>query len=87
MYLLLSLTVWIAVPSAGMDAHQSQLFNEKVPEDSVKLVNYTDKDDLTVVTALGINRKVETLGYAVQEVSSDKITTVKDANFDLTPKS
>lgn len=81
LYLLLSLTVWIAVPSSRMDAHQAQLFNEKVPEDSVKLVNYTDKDDLTVVTALGINRKVETLGYAVQEVSSDKITTVKDANF------
>lgn len=81
LYLLLSVTVWIAFPSARIDAHQVHVADEKVPEDSLNFANYTDKGDLTVVTALGVNRKVETLGYAVQEISSDKITTVKDANF------
>ena len=37
--------------------------------------------DEVVVTALGIKREEKTLSYNVQKVSSDKLTTVKDANF------
>lgn len=35
----------------------------------------------TVVTALGIRRDQKALSYNVQEVKSDQVTTVKDANF------
>ncbi len=42
-------------------------------------------EDLTidgvVITALGIKRETKSLTYDVQEVSSDKFTTVKDASF------
>ncbi len=34
-----------------------------------------------VVTALGIKRKEKALSYNVQQVKSDELTTVKDANF------
>lgn len=34
-----------------------------------------------VVTALGITREKKTLGYAVQEISSDALTTAKDNNI------
>ena len=37
--------------------------------------------DNVVVTALGIKRSEKALSYNVQQVSSDQITTVKDANF------
>ena len=37
--------------------------------------------DDVVVTALGIKRSEKALSYNVQQVSSDQITTVKDANF------
>lgn len=37
--------------------------------------------DEVVVTALGIKRSAKALSYNVQEVKSDEITTVKDANF------
>ncbi len=37
--------------------------------------------DEVVVTALGIKREEKTLSYNVQKVTSDKLTTVKDANF------
>lgn len=35
----------------------------------------------TVVTALGIRRDEKALSYNVQEVKSDAVTTIKDANF------
>ncbi|MCD8313579.1 MAG: SusC/RagA family TonB-linked outer membrane protein, partial [Bacteroidales bacterium] len=35
----------------------------------------------TVVTALGIKREERALSYNVQQVNSDKLTAVKDANF------
>ena len=35
----------------------------------------------SVVTALGIRRDQKALSYNVQEVQSDMVTTVKDANF------
>ncbi len=37
--------------------------------------------DEVVVTALGIKRSEKTLSYNVQKVDSEKLTTVKDANF------
>lgn len=37
--------------------------------------------EATVVTALGIRRDQKALSYNVQEVKSDQVTTVKDANF------
>ncbi|MGN1221161.1 MAG: SusC/RagA family TonB-linked outer membrane protein, partial [Candidatus Cryptobacteroides sp.] len=37
--------------------------------------------DEVVVTALGIKRTTKALSYNVQEVNSEKITAVKDANF------
>lgn len=37
--------------------------------------------DEVVVTALGIKREEKTLTYNVQQVKSDKLTAVKDANF------
>ena len=40
----------------------------------------TSIDDV-VVTALGIKRSEKALAYNVQQVSSDQITSVKDANF------
>ena len=37
--------------------------------------------DEVVVTALGIKRKTKALGYSVQKVSADEVTTNKSANF------
>lgn len=37
--------------------------------------------DAVVVTALGIKRSTKALSYNVQEMKSDALTTVKDANF------
>lgn len=37
--------------------------------------------DEVVVTALGIKREEKTLAYQVQQVKSDELTAVKDANF------
>lgn len=58
---------------------------------TVKLENQTtidvslnpDTESLqgTVVTALGIKRSQKALSYSVQEIKSDELTTVKDANF------
>ncbi|MBR2128632.1 MAG: carboxypeptidase-like regulatory domain-containing protein, partial [Bacteroidales bacterium] len=50
------------------------LFNVTMKESSVELEG-------TVVTALGIRRDQKALSYNVQEVSSDLVTGVKDANF------
>ena len=50
------------------------IFNVTLKESSVALEG-------TVVTALGIRRDQKALSYNVQEVSSDLVTGVKDANF------
>lgn len=50
------------------------VFNVTMEESSVML-------EETVVTALGIRRDQKALSYNVQEVKSDLVTTVKDANF------
>ncbi|MBQ6688835.1 MAG: TonB-dependent receptor plug domain-containing protein, partial [Bacteroidales bacterium] len=51
-----------------------RVFNLILSESSMEL-------DGTVVTALGIRRDQKALSYNVQEVSSDLVTGVKDANF------
>lgn len=48
---------------------------------NVTLVPDTQTLDEVVVTALGIKRAAKALSYNVQEVSSEEITAVKDANF------
>ena len=50
------------------------IFNVMIKEEVVSLEG-------TVVTALGIRRDQKALSYNVQEVRSDLLTTVKDANF------
>lgn len=50
------------------------VFNVTLEESSVVLEG-------TVVTALGIRREQKALSYNVQQVDSDAITAVKDANF------
>lgn len=50
------------------------------------LINIVLEDDsqaieTVVVTALGIKRSTKALSYNVQEMKSDQLTTVKDANF------
>lgn len=49
-------------------------FNIVLKEDSKIL-------DEVVVTALGIKRSQKALSYNVQEIKSDELTTIKDANF------
>lgn len=41
----------------------------------------TEVLDEVVVTALGIKRAEKALSYSVQQIKSDELTTVKDANF------
>lgn len=57
-----------AVPSDASN------FNIVMQEDNVSL-------DEVVVTALGIKRSQKALNYNVQEIKSDELTGVKDANF------
>ncbi|WP_298780630.1 SusC/RagA family TonB-linked outer membrane protein [uncultured Polaribacter sp.] len=48
---------------------------------NVKLVEGGEVLDEIIVTALGIKREEKALGYATQQVSSEKLTTVRDANI------
>lgn len=48
---------------------------------TVKMVARANELDAVVVTALGIKRSQKAMSYNVQEVISDDITKVKDANF------
>ena len=47
----------------------------------IKLQDDTQVLDAVVVTALGIKRAEKALSYNVQEVKSDELTAIKDANF------
>lgn len=47
----------------------------------VELQDDTQVLDAVVVTALGIKRAEKALSYNVQEVKSEELTTIKDANF------
>ena len=48
---------------------------------NVTLDDATQELNEVVVTALGIRKEAKALSYNVQEVSSDEIVGVKDANF------
>ncbi|MBC8592054.1 TonB-dependent receptor [Oscillospiraceae bacterium N12] len=48
---------------------------------NITMVNDTQVIDEVVVTALGIKRATKALSYNVQEIKSDALTTVKDANL------
>lgn len=48
---------------------------------NIKLIEDTGLLDEVVVTALGIKRSQKALSYNVQEVKSDDLVTIKDANF------
>lgn len=52
-------------------------------KDVLNIVLTEDKEQLSavVVTALGIKRSEKALSYNVQQVNSEKLTSVKDANF------
>lgn len=61
-----------------------QTIEKKVSgEGDINLTMMEDSEmlDDVVVTALGIKRQSKALGYNLEKVSSDKITTAKDANF------
>ena len=47
----------------------------------IELPSEDNQVEAVVVTALGIKRSQKALSYNVQEVKSDALTTVKDANF------
>ncbi len=48
---------------------------------TVKLSQNTQNINEVVVTALGIKKEAKSLSYNVQQLNSDAVTTVKDANF------
>ena len=59
---------------------------QEIPYVGQTMLDVTLKEEATalnavVVTALGIKREEKALSYNVQQVKSDEITTVKDANF------
>jgi hypothetical protein len=47
----------------------------------VAMIEDTQVLDEIVVTTLAISRDKKSLGYAIQEVSGEEVSTVKDANF------
>ena len=47
----------------------------------IRLASDTKQLNEVVVTALGIKREQKALSYNVQQVKSDQLTTIKDANF------
>ena len=63
--------------------YKTQLVTLVSGKDNYAITLQSDNEvlDEVVVTALGIKRAAKALSYNVQEVKSDEITTVKDANF------
>jgi TonB-linked SusC/RagA family outer membrane protein len=63
----------------GMNSQTVVVGNQNV----INLALTSDANQLSevVVTALGVSREKKSLGYAVQEVSGDEVTTVKQQNF------
>lgn len=63
----------------GMNSQSVVVGNQSV----INLALTSDANQLSevVVTALGVSREKKSLGYAVQEVSGDEVTTVKQQNF------
>ena len=59
---------------------------QEIPYVGQTMLDVTLQEEATalnavVVTAMGIKREEKALSYNVQQVKSDEITTVKDANF------
>lgn len=69
----------IRVSYIGMKSEEIKLDGKS----SIRVVLHEDAEilDELVVTALGIKRSEKALSYNVQEIKSDELTTVKDANF------
>ena len=63
----------------GMKSQSVAVNNRK--QIDVTLEDEAKAIDAVVVTALGIKRSQKALSYNVQEMKSDALTTVKDANF------
>lgn len=63
----------------GMKA-VTEPINGRTTIDIVMVTDMLGLDEV-VVTALGITREKKALGYAVQEVSGDKVSATKEANF------
>ncbi|MCB0472663.1 MAG: SusC/RagA family TonB-linked outer membrane protein, partial [Flavobacteriaceae bacterium] len=64
---------YIGMKTVSVTVGQSNTINVALEEDAASL-------DEVVVTALGITREKKSLGYAVTELKSDEINTVKDYN-------
>lgn len=61
--------------------YKSQILSTASDFSKIVMIENTEVLDEVVVTALGIKRSEKALSYNVQELSSDKFNTVKDANF------
>ena len=64
---------FIGMKTVSVTVGSSDVINVSLEEDAAQL-------DEVVVTALGVSREKKALGYAVSELSSDEINTVKSAN-------
>lgn len=76
----------IAAPGQVLDVSYIGYASKKVQVGTGKVLNIVLEEDVisidnVVVTALGIKRTEKSLSYGVQEVGSDELTRVKDANF------
>lgn len=69
----------ISVSYLGYETQRFTCNGQKFFE--ITLVYNTENLDALVVTALGIKRQEKALSYNVQQVQSEAVTTVKDANF------
>ncbi|MEZ4842497.1 MAG: carboxypeptidase-like regulatory domain-containing protein, partial [Flavobacteriaceae bacterium] len=64
---------FIGMKAVSITVGDSNVINVVLEEDAASL-------DEVVVTALGISREKKSLGYAVTELQSDEINTIKDHN-------
>ena len=69
----------LVVSSIGYTKKEVPVGNQT--ELKIELASEDNQIQTVVVTALGIKRSQKALSYNVQEVKSDALTTVKDANF------
>ncbi|PSG90703.1 SusC/RagA family TonB-linked outer membrane protein [Aurantibacter aestuarii] len=69
----------LTISSIGFKTQSILIGNKK--NITILLEDDTTNLDEVVVTALGLERESKELGYAVQTISSDKLTEVKTVNF------
>ena len=69
----------LTISSIGFKTQSILVGNKK--NITILLEDDTTNLDEVVVTALGLERESKELGYAVQTISSDKLTEVKTVNF------